>query len=89
MNILELHDTIANRYAKHAADLQDGAAFAYVTQLLNHLKSNGADPTEYEVVITRNDYPEETDEGYKVVNRIRLERREDIKKLPVVGALDD
>lgn len=83
MNIQELQNTITTKYAKQAAELLDGAAYAYVTQQLEHLKSIGADPSEYEVVFARDEYPKYTDDGMKVTQRIRLVKRENIENLPV------
>lgn len=92
MNIQETFDTIATKYAKQASDMQDSAAFAYVTKLLDRIKEAGADPADYEVVVARDEYPQYVDgkDGtkMKVEYRIRLERRKDLENLPVIRGVE-
>ena len=92
MNIQDAYQTITNDFARKAADFQDSATFAYVTSLLAHIKAEGKDPADYEVIIARDEIPQyiEADgRKLKVDWRIRLERRKDVANLPVLGELDN
>jgi len=81
MNIQELHSTITRDYAHKVAELTDAAAYAYVTSMLDHLKSIGADPTDYEVIFATDEFSKYTEDGLKIEKRIRLVKREEIEKL--------
>jgi hypothetical protein len=83
MNIQEISD-IFTKNAKYAADLMDGAAFAYVTEQLQYIKSIGGNPSDYEVVFVTQKAPEVTEDGYRINSRIRVERRKDIANLLIV-----
>ena len=88
MSIQDLHDSITTQYARKVTELVDGAAYAYVTKMLDHIKSIGADPADYEVVIGHDTAPQyiEKEDGttIKVSQHIRLERRKDIENLPII-----
>jgi hypothetical protein len=88
MNIQALHDTITTQYTHKVTDLVDGAAYAYVVKMLEHIKSVGADPADYEVVIGHDTTPQyiEKEDGttIRVSQHIRLERRKDLENLPVL-----
>jgi hypothetical protein len=89
MNVQDMFDTIAQKHAKRAADLVDGAAYAYVTQQLEEIKKRGLNPGDYEVVFAGDEFPQyiEDKDGtqLKVTRRIRLERRKDLANLPILG----
>jgi hypothetical protein len=74
MNILEMHDEITRKWAAQAAAMQDSASFAYVTEQMRYLRSTGADLTEYEVIMARDEYPKYTEDGLKINYHIRLVR---------------
>jgi uncharacterized linocin/CFP29 family protein len=87
MNIQEMMNEITNKHAKHAADLMDGTAYAYVTKQMEALQAAGADLTEYEVVIATEQYPrllkEKDGASYRVSQRIVLMRSKDLPTLPI------
>lgn len=72
MNIKDLEATITSHYAHKLAQVTDGAAYAYVKGQLAWLEEHGLDPTEYEVIFVRDEYPQTTEDGMKITQRIRL-----------------
>jgi hypothetical protein len=89
MNIQEMISTMTNKYAKQIAEATDSVAFAYVTKQYDYLVAKGEDPTEYEVVFAKYEYPQKTDDGMVMTQHIRLVKVKEVENLPVSMEVDE
>jgi len=71
-NILDTQQSIASHYAHKIAELTDSVAYAYIVKQIDALKEKGEDPTQYEVIFVRDNFPGQTDDAMVITNHIRL-----------------
>jgi hypothetical protein len=89
MSIDEMHSSMTKSLGKRLADVVDGAAYAYVSKQLDYITEIGGNPSDYEVVMARDEFPQYIEDAdgtrLKIDNRIRVERRKDIENLPIIN----
>lgn len=74
MNLADLHKTITEEYAHKIAEWQDTINYSYMVECFKLLKERGEDPTNFEVIFIRDEFPERTDNGLKITHRIQLRK---------------
>lgn len=71
MNLHNQNEAIKNFMRNHATAF-DGATIGYVKGQIDNIRLRGEDPRDYEVIICVDETPQQTKDGLRIINRIRV-----------------
>lgn len=80
---------LINDMVKQKAVLLDSATHAFVEKQFDAVLAAGLDPTEYEVIFASDEYPKFTEDGLKIIQRIRLVKKDSISNLSAIGESEE
>lgn len=73
-NLLEIQRLITRDFAHKVAEYTDSAVYKYLELEIAELRKQGEDLTKYELVFITNEYPTQTEDGYRIEKTVRLHK---------------